>query len=112
MLQLPRYTAPDNSVAEYDATATRLAYDSFAGDPCGCLGCRNFRAVWGPASQGDESLVTACCAIGIDLRKPIETVVYEVQKETGLAFYYGDFLFVGRIVEAGAQGEVCWPCGL
>ncbi len=107
MSPLPRVAGPDGEVAEYDRAATELAYASFAGNSCTCLGCQNFRSAFDPTAM-DADLRDVCSTIGVDPFKAVETTFYNIDPETGLAIYSGECPFVGRLFDEITVHKSYW----
>ena len=87
-------TAPDGSIASYDAKRTREFYAHLppTGGKCDCAGCRNYRAAWTP-DRFDSALIEACTEIGIDARKAFETAAYGGEP----LHYEGELPFFGAV---------------
>lgn len=97
MTKLPRLTGPSGEIVEYDRAATELAYFDFGGDTCLCLGCKNYREAFEP-KWIDRAVLEVCATIGIDSFKAIETTFYDMDPETGLAYYGAQYPFVGQVI--------------
>ena len=106
-MTLPRVTDPDGGVAEYDRSATALAYSTFDGNSCSCLGCKNFRSAFDPKWM-DAALRDTCATIGIDPFKAVETTYYDIDPKTGLAIYSGECPFVGRLIDEITVSKSYW----
>lgn len=83
-----------------DPERTRQFYQAEHGEPCDCLGCRNF---FQAACQLPEPVQEFFRQLGVDIGKPAEMTAY-VSKDGNLTFYDGFYHICGTII----QGKDPW----